>query len=120
MKKVVRLNESDLELIVRKVITEQNDRANYVKGIQDFLNYKKITGNDKRPLTVDGRTDDDLSSQTAQAIAKYQSMIGVHPADGIFGPGTMEKMPVKDREILKKLIAKHGGLIDQFLNWIGL
>jgi hypothetical protein len=29
-------------------------------------------------------------------------------------------MPEKDKNLLKNLIAKEGGLLDRFLNWIGL
>ena len=120
MKKVIRLTESDLEKIVKIVINEQTEERNFIKGVQNFLNMKKITGDNKKPLVVDGRTDNNLTSQTAQAIEKYQAMIGLYPTDGVWGPNTWEKMPPKDQRLLKDLIAKEGGLIDRFLNWIGL
>lgn len=120
MKKIIRLTESDLTNIVKKVINEQTEERNFIKGVQEFLNVKKITGDNKKPLVKDGRTDNNLSSQTAQAIERYQSMIGVYPTDGVWGPNTWDKMPSKDKALLKDLIAKEGGLIDRFLNWIGL
>jgi hypothetical protein len=120
MKKVVRLTENDLANIVKRVILEQSEERNFIKGVQRFLNAKKITGNQNIPLTVDGKTDNDLTSQTSQAISKYQSMIGVRPSDGIWGPDTWEKMSTKDKQLLKDLVAKEGGVIDRFLNWIGL
>lgn len=118
-KKVIRLTESDLERIVSKVIRESREDMNTTKGVQEFLNMKKITGNDGKPLKVDGLTDNNLTSQTAQAISKYQSMIGVRPADGVWGENTWEKMPKDDVKKLKDLIAKHGGPIDKLLNIIG-
>ena len=120
MKKIIRITESDLTNIVKKVITEQTEEINFIKGIQRFLNMKKITGNDKKPLLVDGITDNNLTSQTAQAISNYQSMIGLYPVDGVWGENTWNKMPAQDKTLLKDLIAKEGGLIDRFLNWIGL
>jgi hypothetical protein len=50
----------------------------------------------------------------------YQNQIGVNPTDGKWGQDTWDKMPEKDRVLLKKLIAQQGGLIDVFLNKIGL
>jgi murein L,D-transpeptidase YcbB/YkuD len=120
MKKTIRLTESDLTKIVKRVISEQTEERNFIKGVQQFLNAKKITGDNKKPLTIDGKTDNNLSSQTAQAIERYQAMIGVYPTDGVWGPDTWDKMPVKDKTLLKNLIAKEGGLVDRFLNWIGL
>jgi hypothetical protein len=122
MKKVIRLTEDDLTKIVERVISEQSEERNFVKGVQKFLNAKKITGHNKQPLMVDGKTDNNLSSQTAQAIEKYQLMIGMTPAeaDGVWGTSTSEKMSSKDKSLLKDFVAKEGGVIDRFLNWIGL
>jgi hypothetical protein len=111
-KKVIRLTESDLTRIVNKVIQEQTEERNFVKGIQTFLNSKGAK------LTVDGKTGP--NSQTEKAIMAYQNKIGVNPTDGVWGPNTWDKMPEKDRVLLKKLIAQQGGLIDVFLNKIGL
>ena len=119
MKKIVRLTETDLERIVKRVINEQNETRSFIRAIQRFLIDKKITGDNKKPLTVDGRTDNNLTSQTAQAISKYQSMIGVYPADGVWEINTWEKMPKEDQKKLKKLMAEEGDIFDKFLHWMG-
>ena len=109
MKKVIRLTESDLTRIVKRVIKEQSEETNYIKGIQRFLN-KKL----KLNLQVDGKTGP--GSETEKAISKYQTMIEVFPADGVWGPQTMKKMPSNDRQELERMI---GGIFDRFLNWLG-
>ena len=113
MKKIIRLTENDLTNIVKRVINEQTEETNFIKGIQTFLNEKIKAG-----LTVDGSTGP--NSKTAKAIEKYQGIIGCYPADGTWGPKTMEKMPSPDRKRLKDLIAAQGGLIDRFINRLGL
>jgi hypothetical protein len=110
-KRVIRLNESDLKNIVKKVISEQTQDRNFVKGIQNFLNLKL-----RANLAVDGKTG--TNSETERAISKYQSSIGVYPSDGVWGKDTWDHMPERDKKMLKDLIAKEGGLIDRFLNWI--
>lgn len=110
-KKIVRLTENDLVRIVRNVINEQSEEAKFIRGVQNFLNQKINAG-----LVVDGKTGP--NSKTAQAIKKYQSMIGLYPADGVWGFNTWEQMPEKDQKLLKSLIAQEGGIIDRFLNWI--
>jgi hypothetical protein len=112
MKKVIRLTESDLTNIVKKVISEQTDERNFIKGVQKFLNTKGAK------LMIDGKTGP--NSQTEKAIMNYQSKIGVDDVDGVWGPNTWEKMPSKDKSLLKDFVAKEGGVIDRFLNWIGL
>lgn len=112
MKKIIRLTESDLTNIVKKVISEQTDERNFIKGVQKFLNTKGAK------LIIDGKTGP--NSQTEKAIMNYQSKIGVDDVDGVWGPNTWEKMPPKDKSLLKDFVAKEGGVIDRFLNWIGL
>lgn len=113
MAKVIRLTESDLQRIVKKVITEQTEERNFIRAIQQFLNIRMKAG-----LTLDGRTGP--NSQTEQAIEKYQSKIGVPNVDGVWGVETWNKMPINDKRLLKKLVAQEGDLIDKFLHWIGL
>lgn len=120
MKKIVRLTESDLEKIVTRVINEQTEERKFIRAIQRFLNEKKITGDNKQPLTVDGKTDNSLTSQTAQAISKYQSAIGVSPADGVWGELTWNKMPKSDEKKLRDLVADEGGMVDRFLRRLGI
>lgn len=97
------------------LLKEQGENPNhsFIKGIQRFLNEKLRAG-----LKVDGLTDNNMTSSTAKAIAKYQSMIGVNPVDGVWGENTWNRMNNKDRERCKDLVAEEGGLIDQFINWV--
>jgi hypothetical protein len=111
MKKIIRLTESDLSRIVKKVIQEQTEEVDYIKAIQRFLNEKL-----KLNLEIDGRTGP--NSQTADAIRKYQEILKVTP-DGVWGPETMEQMPIEEKKKLKKLIAEEGGIFEKFLNWMG-
>lgn len=119
-KKIIRLTEADLTKLVKRVISEQNMDREFVRAIQRFLNSKKITGDNKQPLMVDGKTDINQTSQTSQAISKYQAAIGCRRNDGVWGEETWTKMPPKDKKELQDLVADEGGLIDKFLNWIGL
>jgi hypothetical protein len=111
-RKIVRLTESDLTKIVQRVINEQTEERNFIKGVQRFLNTKG------EKLVVDGKTG--RNSETEKAIMNYQSKIGVYPTDGVWGMDTWKKMPEKDKKLLKELVAKEGGIIDRFLNFIGI
>lgn len=113
MKKVIRLTESDLQRIVKRVINEQTEERDFIRGIQRFLNEKL-----KLNLEVDGKTGP--NSDTEKAIMKYQRLINCYPADGVWGPNTWEKMSAPDRKKLKDMIAEEGGLLDQFINWLGI
>jgi murein L,D-transpeptidase YcbB/YkuD len=85
----------------------------HVYRIQAFLNKRINAG-----LELDGRTG--RNSKTADSIAKYQEMIGVYPTDGVWGPNTMEKMPLPDKKRLKDLVAEEGGFFDKFLHFFNL
>jgi peptidoglycan hydrolase-like protein with peptidoglycan-binding domain len=115
--KVIRLTENDLTKIVKRVISEQNIEREFVRAIQRFLISKKITGDNRQPLVVDGKTDNNLTSQTAQAISKYQAAIGCRRTDGVWGDETWSKMPSEDKKQLKDFVADEGGPIDQFINF---
>lgn len=112
-KKVIRLTEADLAKVVKRVITEQSEERNMTRAVQKFLNKTMRAG-----LVEDGKTG--RNSATEAAISKYQSKIGVYPADGVWGENTWNKMPEQDKKILKDLTAKEGGLVDTFLNWLGV
>jgi peptidoglycan hydrolase-like protein with peptidoglycan-binding domain len=118
-KKVIRLTENDLTNLVKRVISEQNIDREFVRAIQRFLISKKITGDNRQPLVVDGKTDNNLKSQTAQAISKYQAAIGCRATEGVWGEETWNKMPPQDKQQLEDFVAEEGGVIDQFINWIG-
>jgi len=112
-KKIIRLTEDDLAKVIKKVITEQSEERNLTRAVQKFLNQKMRAG-----LEPDGKTGP--NSATEAAISKYQSKIGVYPADGRWGENTWAKMPEQDRKLLKDLVAKEGGPVDRFLNWLGV
>jgi hypothetical protein len=78
-------------------LNEQDEATKGTVQVQKFLNAKKITGKDGKPLVVDGMTGP--NSNTEAAIQKYQQRIGVWPTDGVWGYDTMEKMPEQDREL---------------------
>ena len=116
--KKIRLTESQLKDIIKKIVLEQDEDPNHemIRGVQRFLNeILKPSPN----LTVDGLTDNYGKSKTNQAIARYQSKIGA-TSDGVWGEETWNKMPQNEKSRLKDLIAEEGGVISQFLNWIGL
>lgn len=124
-KKVIRLTESDLRQIVKKVITEQSEEKRMIRGIQKFLNTKKNVLGLKKDLEVDGLTGP--GSETENAIELYQTWLNKNSkstptivADGVWGEDTWRKMPPKDVSDLKKFIAMEGGLIDRLLHKIGL
>ena len=109
------------------MINEQDDRPDhiFVRGIQRFLNEKL-----KINLKVDGQTDINGNSETAKAIMRYQEMLNKLTfktdeyrtpltIDGKFGYETRKFMPLKDKQRLDDLVAEEGGVIDQFINWLG-
>ena len=98
------------------LVTEQNESSELKKGIQCFLNKKGIKDNSNQPLKVDGL----LAGKTAEALSKYQSKIGVTPADGVWGPSTQSKMPSGDVQIFKQCISDEGDFIDKGLHFFGL
>ena len=110
------ISEDERKDILSKynLLNEQPDSQRHVsvRGIQRFLNEKIKAG-----LEVDGLTDHNLKSKTAQAIAKYQKMLRVSP-DGIFDEETWNAMNPKDKQRLEDLIAEEGGVIDMFFNWM--
>ena len=111
MKKIIKLTESDLTRVVKRVINEQMYHREHVYRVQAFLNKRINAG-----LELDGRTG--RNSKTADAIAKYQGMIGVYPTDGTWGLNTYNKMPEKDKIMLKNIVVDNGGVWDNFIKWV--
>lgn len=110
-KKIIRLTESDLTKIVKQVISEQLINRENTQQIQAFLNKKMNAG-----LELDGKTGP--NSKTESAIAKYQMSIGESPADGVWGSNTYNKMPEKDKIMLKNIVVDQGGAWKNFLKWL--
>ena len=106
-KKVVKLTENDLKNIVKRVIKEQDENYKINMTIQCFLNKKGIKDDAGQSLKLDGSIGNLPNSKSAQAIAKYQSSIGVE-SDGVWGYNTNTKMPPKDKVIYKQCASDHG------------
>jgi hypothetical protein len=124
MKKII-ITESQLKKVVDKVLNEQSDLTNYNfnKAVQSFLIKKKITDSNNQPIKKDGSIGTlAKNSKSAQAIAKYQSIIGVEP-DGVFGYDTMEKMKTKfpnDYKLWLQCKSEEGDLFDKGAHFLGL
>jgi hypothetical protein len=118
-KKIIKLNESDLMNIVKRVIKEQDENYKINMAIQCFLNKKGVKDDSGQSLKLDGSIGNLPNSKSAQAIAKYQSSIGVDD-DGVWGYETNTKMPPKDKMIYKQCISDHGDLFDKGLHLFGL
>jgi murein L,D-transpeptidase YcbB/YkuD len=121
MAKIIRLTEKDLTKLVKRVIKEQSDMTtyNYNMAVQCFLNKKGIKDDSGQTLKMDGSIGNYPKSKTAQAIVKYQSMIGVD-SDGVWGPDTMDKMPNADKTIYKQCKSDNGDIFDKGAHWLGL
>ena len=109
--------------IVKRVIKEQDENYNFNKAVQSFLIKKKITDSNNQPVKKDGSIGTlAKNSKSAQAIAKYQSIIGVEP-DGVFGYDTMEKMKTKfpnDYKLWLQCKSEEGDLFDKGVHFFGL
>ena len=89
-KKVIRLTESDLQKIVRRVVSEQSEEIKHTKAVQKFLNDKEVMN---AKLVPDGKTG--AGSQTEEAIMKLQDILGVIPTDGTWGEDTENALKLK-------------------------
>ena len=117
--KVIKLTENDLRKIVKRVIKEQDENYKANITIQCFLNKKGIKDNAGQSLQLDGSIGRLPNSKSAQAIANYQTKLGVD-ADGVWGYDTGSKMPKGDVEIFKQCASDHGDIIDKALHWLGI
>ena len=116
-KKIIKLTEGDLMNIVKRVIKEQDEnyKANII--IQCFLNKKGIKDNAGQSLKLDGSIGNLPKSKSAQAIANYQSKIGVE-ADGVWGYNTSTKMPPADKKLYDACFSENSGIIDKMAKGI--
>jgi hypothetical protein len=116
-KKIIKLTEGDLMNIVKRVIKEQDEnyKANII--IQCFLNKKGIKDDAGQQLKLDGSIGRLPNSKSAQAIAKYQTRIGVE-ADGVWGYDTSEKMPPADKKLYDACFSENSGVIDRMAKGI--
>lgn len=118
--KIIKLTESDLTRIVKRVIKEQTEGYNLNKAIQCFLNKKGVKDASGQTLKIDGSIGNYPKSKSAQAIYNYQSKIGVYPADGVWGEDTKNKMPNKDKEMFKQCVSDYGDIFDKGAHWLGI
>ena len=95
------------------------ERYNYNCAIQCFLNKKGVKDDAGQPLKIDGSIGNYPKSKSAQAVAKYQSMINVYPVDGVWGEDTMDAMPDKDKLIFKQCVSDYGDLFDKITHYFG-
>jgi hypothetical protein len=84
------LTESDLQKIVRRVVSEQSEEIKHTKAVQKFLNDKEVMD---AKLVPDGKTG--AGSQTEKAIMKLQDILGVIPTDGTWGEDTENALKLK-------------------------
>jgi hypothetical protein len=98
------------------LVNEQNESPELKKGIQCFLNKKGYKDDKNQPLKVDGLLGDSVK----QALSKYQSKIGVYPADGVWGNMTQSKIPDSDVQIFKSCVSQEGSIIDKGIHFLGL
>ena len=122
MKKII-ITESQLKKVVDRVLNEADlTNYNFNKAVQLFLIKKKITDSNNQPVIKDGSIGRLPNSKSAQAIAKYQTTIGVAP-DGVFGYDTMEKMKTKfpnDYKLWLQCKSDEGDLFDKGAHFLGL
>ena len=105
-KKVIRLTESDLTKIVRRVIEEQRQMSGQeVFELQHALNdYFKM-----KKINMQIPTDAKWGPATIKALKEFQKREGIDP-DGIAGPDTYKA--------LRKL-GLNQDIIDKAISWIG-
>ena len=122
MKKII-ITESQLKKVVDRVLNEEDlTNYNFNNAVQSFLIKKKITDSNNQPVKKDGSIGRLPNSKSAQAIAKYQTTIGVTP-DGVFGYDTMEKMKTKfpnDYKLWLECKSEEGDLFDKGAHFLGL
>ena len=118
-KRIIKLTESDLQKIVKRVISEQDENYKANMTIQCFLNKKGIKDDSGQSLKLDGSIGRLPNSKSAQAIATYQAKIGVAD-DGVWGYDTGQKMPPADKAIFKQCASDHGDIIDKAMHWLGI
>lgn len=109
-KRIIKLTESDLQNIVKRVIREQNElNAEEVYEIQtalnDYFKMKKVAQNGKLyQIPVDSK----WGPATINGLKKFQTLEGLDP-DGIPGPKTYDAFH-------KLGLAQD--LMDKVINWL--
>jgi CRISPR/Cas system-associated protein Cas7 (RAMP superfamily) len=118
--KIIKLTESDLTRIVKRVIKEQTEGYNFNRGLQCFLNKKGFRDDDGNMLKLDGSIGNYPKSKSAQAIFKYQDTIGVVP-DDVFGVQILWIRCQKEiKKVFKECISDYGDIFDKGAHWLGI
>jgi len=117
MKKVLRLTESELISVIKKVIKEQTQKESpeIMKAKQYYLKKHGYTKN-----IPDFKVDGYYGESTKKAIQNFQHKLGVLPEDGIWGEETFKKMNKDQIKLYKQYVAGFGGFIDKLLHSLGL
>ena len=108
MKKIIKLTESDLTKLVRRVIKEQNQLSSQEvfelqTALNDYFKMKKVGVNGK---LFQIPVDEKWGPTTVNALKKFQEKEKINP-DGIPGPDTynaLHKLGL-DQDIIDKAVA---------------
>ena len=117
MKKIIRLTESDLTRIVKRVIEEQRqmESPEVMKAKQHYLQKHGYTKG-----IPDFKVDGVYGESTKKAIQNFQNKLGVYPQDGIWGEETFKKMNKQQLGLYKQYVSDFGGIIDKVLHFFGI
>lgn len=108
VKRIIRLTESDLTKLVRRVIKEQNQLSSQEvfelqTALNDYFKMKKVGVNGK---LFQIPVDEKWGPTTVNALKKFQEKENINP-DGIPGPDTytaLHKLGL-DQDIIDKAVA---------------
>ena len=127
-KKVIKLTENDVTVVDRhnyqtflpllyQVSTAGLAADHVAHPVRGVLNKKGIKDNAGQSLKLDGSIGNLPNSKSAQAIAKYQTRIGVE-SDGVWGYNTSTKMPPADKKLYDDCFSENSGIIDKMAKGI--
>jgi peptidoglycan hydrolase-like protein with peptidoglycan-binding domain len=117
MKKIIKLTESQLITVIKKVIKEQRqmETPEIMKAKQYYLKKHGYTKN-----IPDFKVDGVYGESTKKAIQNFHNKLGVWPQDGIWGEETFKKMNKSQINLYKEYVAGFGGFLDKVLHSLGL
>jgi len=95
MKKIVRLTESDLVRLVKRVISEQNDSASLSKGLKMVVNNASLDLNGLKTICnfCKGRADLKQQTNTGQLITKVNKLLsGIENPVNLMGGGSVSNV----------------------------
>ena len=117
MKKVIRINESDLVRIVKKVIQEQNEMSGeevfeLQHALNDYFKLKKVPDPKNPKAIYKINIDAKWGPATVEALKLFQSKEGINP-DGIAGPEVYRKLKALglNQDVIDTIVSGLGKLI---------